>query len=309
MKKIIISIVLLVGIAASAMAQDFLLSEQWFSRLNRNPAATGNSDQVQLFMMQRMQWVGFKDAPMTSLLNAHTFFERISSGIGATFVYDTEGVGTQTLNAKIAYSYQTPVAKNMLLSFGVSGGVLHKSFDPNKLTYNNNDNRPVNLDASNTNFDMDLGIEFSMPVFMAGFSVSHLLANRKDMLNTTTARQFTAYARGNIALPSDFSLAPGLVYNNYSNSLPGFFEINATAFYQKLYWLGLGTRFNDRFEFTTLNAMIGFEWNFLRVGYGYDFSLGNLGQFKKSTHEIMLSFKFGHLGKKKEKQRFVRFME
>ncbi len=308
MKKIILSVILAASIF-TAYGQDFLLSEQWFSRLNRNPAATGNSDQIQLFMMQRMQWVGFKDAPMTSLLNAHAFIESISSGIGATFVYDTEGIGTQTVNAKVAYSYQTPVAENMLLSFGVSGGVLHRSFDPDKLIYNNNESRPANLDASNTNFDMDLGIEFSMPVFMAGFSVSHLLDNRKDMLNTTTARQFTAYARGNIALPSDFSLAPGLVYNNYSSNLPGFFEINATAFYQKLYWLGLGTRFNDRFEFTTLNAMIGFEWRFLRIGYGYDYSLGKLGTFKKSTHEIMLSARLPKCKGKQPEQRFVRFMQ
>ncbi|MDR0874340.1 MAG: PorP/SprF family type IX secretion system membrane protein [Prevotellaceae bacterium] len=309
MKKIILSIALFAGIAVSAAAQDFLLSEQWFSRLNRNPAATGNSDKIQLFYLNRQQWVGFKDAPSTNILNAHAFFESISSGVGLTFYYDTEGVGDQMLNAKAAYSYQLPLAEDMLLSFGVSAGVLNKSFDPEKLTYNDNGNRPLVDEDNSTKLDMDLGVEFSMPMFMAGFSVNHLLDNRDDVKNTTAARQFTGYARGNIALCSDFDLAPGVVYNNYSSNLPGFFEVNATAFYKKLYWLGLGTRFNSGFEFATLNAMVGFEWNFLRIGYGYDLSLDNLGELAKSTHEIMLSVKFGNLDKKKTTQRYVRFME
>jgi len=307
MKKIILSIILLASIA-TVYGQDFLLSEQWFSRLNRNPAAAGNSDQIQLFAMHRQQWVGFQDAPKTTLLNAHAFFESISSGLGLVFYYDQLGVATTNMNAKLAYSYQTPIAENMLLSFGVAGGVLNKSVDPDKWKYNENSTRP-DVPDSKTNLDLDLGVEFSMPVFMAGVSVTHLLDSRDDIINTTAGRQFTGYARGNIALCNDFSLAPALVYNNYSSTLPSFFELNATAFYKKSYWLGVGTRFNDGFDFALLNAIIGFEWNFLRIGYGYDLSLGDLSKVASSTHEIMLSFKFGNLGKKKTTQKFVRFME
>lgn len=309
MKKIILSIILLASIA-TVYGQDFLLSEQWFSRLNRNPAATGNSENIELFAMHRQQWMGFKDAPKTTLLNAHSFFESISSGLGFTFYYDQLGISTKNLNAKLAYSYQLLVAKDMLLAFGVSGGVLNTSVDPDKWVFEHPNLVNINdIPESATNLDMDLGVEFSMPVFMAGFSVSHLLDSRDKMTNVTAGRQFTGYARGNIVLTNDFNLAPGLVYNNYSSSVPGFFELNATAFYKKSYWLGLGTRFNTEFEFTTLNAIVGVEWNMLRVGFGYDLSLGDLSKLSSNTCELMLSFRFGHLGKKKTTQKFVRFME
>jgi type IX secretion system PorP/SprF family membrane protein len=307
MKKILLPILLFVSIF-TASAQDFLLTEQWFSRLHRNPAATGNSADLNLFYMNRQQWVGFKDAPSTNLLNVHTFFERINSGLGLTFYYDTEGVGDKALNVKLAYSYQIKLADEMLLSFGLSAGILNKSFDPSKLTYLDENNKPNIADESKTNFDMDLGVEFSTPVFMAGFSTTHLLDGRAAMLNVKTGRQFTGYARGNIGIGEKFNLAPGLVYNNYSSTAADFFELNVTAFYIKKIWLGVGTRFDSSFKFNTLNAMIGFEWRFLRIGYGYDFSLGKLGTFKKSTHEIMVSAKIPTC-KAKTKQKFVRFMD
>ncbi len=307
MKKIILSLLLFVSL--TTYGQDFLLSEQWFSRINRNPAAIGNNSDINLFYMNRKQWVGFKESPSTNMLNAHAFFEGISSGVGLIYNYDTEGLGDRALNAKLAYSYQTPIAKNMVLAFGVSAGIMNKAFDPDKFDYENNDIRPDIENESKTNFDMDLGVEFSMPVFMAGFAVDHLLNNRKDMLNTTTSRQFTGYVRGNIGLGTKFNLAPALVYNNYTSNAPDFLEFNATLFYDKMFWFGLGTRFDDGFNFMTLDAMIGIEWKMLRIGYGYDYSLGDLGNFKKSSHEIMLSLKIPKCGSKKTQQKFVRFMD
>lgn len=308
MKKIILSGLLFVSIF-TAYGQDFLLSEQWFSRLNRNPAATGNSEHIELFYMNRQQWVGFSDAPSTNLLNVHAFFDKISSGLGLIFFYDTQGLGDKALNAKLAYSYQTMIAKDMLLSFGASAGIMNKSFDPDKFKYTNPDYRPNIVDESKTNLDIDLGVEFSMPVFMAGFAVNHLLDGRKDMLNLTTSRQFTGYARGNIPLAQKFNLAPGIVYNNYTSNAPNFFEFNTTLFYNKMFWFGLGTRFDTNVDFNMLNAIIGVEWKLLRIGYGYDYSLGKLGNFKKSSHEIMLSLKIPHSKPKPAEQRFIRFMD
>jgi len=308
MKKIILSVLLFVSIF-TAYGQDFLLSEQWFSRLNRNPAAVGNSQHIELFAMHRQQWVGFSDSPATTLLNAHAFFDKINSGLGLVFFYDTQGIGDKAINAKLAYSYQTMIAKNMLLSFGASGGVMNKSFDPNKLIYEDDNYRPNIQDESKTNLDIDLGVEFSMPVFLAGFAVNHVLDNRKEMLNVTTSRQFTGYVRGNIPIAEKFNLAPGLVYNNYTANAPNFMEFNATLFYNKMLWFGLGTRFDTDVNFTMLNAIIGIEWNFFRIGYGYDYSLGELGNFKKSSHEVMLSFRFLKSKPKQAEQRFIRFME
>lgn len=290
-------------------SQDFLLSEQWFSRINRNPAATGNSSDINLFYMNRQQWVGFENAPSTNLLNAHAFFEGISSGLGLTFFSTTEGLGDQTIDAKLDYAYHTNIAKNMLLSFGISAGALNKSIDPNKLTQNDGTS-PVADYSSKTSLDMDLGAEFSTPYLLAGASVTHLLDNRDDISNVTTPRQVCGYLRGNITLPDKFDLAPAIVYNNYTNYGQNFYEVNATAFYDKSYWFGLGCRFDDQANFNNLNIILGLEWKMLRIGYGYDYSLGDLGTFKHSTNEIMLSYRIATPSSKGSKAtRFVRFMD
>jgi hypothetical protein len=36
--------------------------------------------------------------------------------------------------------------------------------------------------------------------------------------------------------------------------------------------------------------MAGFEWQWLRVGYCYDLSVGPVWNYTSSTHEVMLSF-------------------
>ena len=290
MRKIILPLLLLISVYT--YSQDFLLSEQWFSRINRNPAATGNSKYINLFYLNRQQWAGFENAPSTNILNAHAYFERISSGLGFTFYYDTQGLGDKALNAKLAYAYHTNIASNILLSFGMSAGVLNKSFDPNLLTLPDN-SIPIVEAISTSNLDMDFGFEFTMPAFLVGASVTHLLQNRDEATNTTASRQVTAYARGNIALNNKFNVAPALVYNNYTNTGLNFFEVNATAFYNKTYWFGVGTRFDSEMAFSTINIIIGLEWKMFRIGYGYDYSLGKLGTFKKSSHEIMLACKLG----------------
>ena len=61
---------------------DVQLSQQMFSRINYNPAATGLSEDIHLYLLARQQWVGFKLAPQTIVFNGHTFVPWTRSGWG-----------------------------------------------------------------------------------------------------------------------------------------------------------------------------------------------------------------------------------
>jgi hypothetical protein len=56
--------------------------------------------------------------------------------------------------------------------------------------------------------------------------------------------------------------------------------------------------------------MIGAQWRMFRIGYSYDLSCGKLADFKRSTHEIMVSVNLNKPGanKDKTKTKYVRFM-
>ena len=59
MKKYYIIALSLLFFCSSLFAQgEFRLSEQLFSRIKQNPSAIGNDKNLQVFNVNRMQWVG-----------------------------------------------------------------------------------------------------------------------------------------------------------------------------------------------------------------------------------------------------------
>ena len=49
--------------------QDLMVSQQIFSRMNINPAGTGNIERFDAFLLGRLQWAGVDNTPRTGLLN------------------------------------------------------------------------------------------------------------------------------------------------------------------------------------------------------------------------------------------------
>ena len=57
--------------------------------------------------------------------------------------------------------------------------------------------------------------------------------------------------------------------------------------------LGVGYRFDD-----SVSALANFRIiEPLRVGYAYDYTISNLGRFNSGSHEIIILFDIGKLGK------------
>lgn len=302
-------------LSISLFAQsDFTLTEQMFSRINQNPAAIGNNPNIQLFTSTRLQWAsrGLEVTPTSALLNAHYYNDKISSGFGLSFVYDELGLANQTIDAKICYAYIIDLNKDMLLSLGLSAGVINKRFDPNRHIARDAGDPTIPTEVtSTTNFDLDFGLEYSWKYLLVGFSMTHL-ANINKVVSTTVApSHINAYLRGNIPLPKQFSLIPAVAYMNVgclnrkddaskigqNIEQDNILNFSLTAMYQGKYWFGIGykggyTGLKDYpFSSDMLAFMIGAEWHWLRIGYCYDMSVGkNLRQYSSNTHEIILSF-------------------
>jgi type IX secretion system PorP/SprF family membrane protein len=300
-RRIIVGMMLLMSITIFAQ-NDVLLTQQWFSRINRNPAATGNSDNLDLFFLTRQQWVGVDNGPQTNLLNVHNYFDDIRSGLGLTMSYDQTGIAYSALNAKLDYAYHVNINENMLLSLGLGAGILEKTFDPTKQILQ--DPQELGMSTfpdqreSQTHPDFDFGFELSTPELLLGASITHLGDLRKNYTTFTAQQNQYLYARGNLALDPDFDLAPSIVYQNTGNI--NIVDLGAMLFYKKMYWVGLDYR-----SPTTMVAMLGVEWTMFRIGYSYDFSMGKLNNLASSTNELMLSLRIS----KGKKNKNVRFME
>lgn len=310
-KRIILGMMLLLSMQMFAQ-NDILLTQQWFSRINRNPASTGNSDNLDLFFLTRQQWYGVEDSPKTNLLNVHNYFDGIRSGLGLSLYYDTDGLADVQMLAKLAYAYHLNINENMLLSLGVAAGVLDKSidFDKHTLADQGEYGQPTfpSGKVGETHPDFDFGFELSTPRFLFGGSITHLGNQRDDLTSFTAAQHHYLYGRGNFVLDENFDLAPSIVYLNTGKV--NMLTLGSMLFYKKMYWFGIDYRPPSpsdwkNYDHSTLTAMLGLEWNFLRVGYSYDLSLGKLNSLASSTHELMLSLRLA----KKTKNNSIRFME
>ena len=295
-KNIIAFVLFIVGTVAYGQS-DILLTQQWFSRINMNPAATGNSDHVDVFLLNRQQWTGFTNAPKTSVLNAHSYFNAIQSGLGFSLTFDKVGVSAQTVNAMFSYAYHIDLSEEMRLSTGLSGGIYNSSWDPKKNIMSEENDNELLVDKSSINSaDFNAGMEMNMYGITFGVSIAHLL-------NTVSytgrpGRGYYAHARYRRAIDKSFDIAPGIMYRNSNSS--HFLDFNVIGYYQKKYWAGFSLRPKN-----TFSMMLGAEYSIYRLGYAYDRSIGKTSSLATNSHEIMLSVRIQKPQKDRKTTRFL----
>ena len=312
MKRYIFSIVALF-LSVSLFAQrDLMLSQQFFSRVNMNPSATGNTDDVDIFLIGRWQWMATENSPKSGVLNITNYFEKVRFGIGFTATYDDLGIASRTLNVKAAYAYHLNLNESILMSFGLSAGILHHYLDPAKHIYLD----PEELNEVTLNFgdklsivkpDADFGFELAMPKFMFGASVMHLLNNEEMVSTSIPGRQFNWYARFLLSPSEKLDIAPALLYyhRNHTNRA----ELNLMMFYKRVVWWGLTYRPDlnglDNFSSNDININVGMEYKKFRIGFAFDYAFGEVSNAASGKSiELMLSYRI-----EKTSNKSARFLE
>ncbi|MDR2125976.1 MAG: PorP/SprF family type IX secretion system membrane protein [Prevotellaceae bacterium] len=286
MKRImLLSIVMCIGGLGHLYSQENpLITQQWYSRINHNPASVGNNDAWDIFMVHRNQWAGFKNAPKTTMLNLHTSIDEFSSGIGLSIAYDMEGPALTSIIGKLLYSYRIKITESSQLSFGLGVDVLNRSLDPNKLTVVEEPDSEKAFDKeSRTSLGADFGLEFMTERLALGVSVTNLARKYANLTSFTNGTQYYAYGFYRFPLSEAVDLSPTAtyVYGNKEHLL----EFGATAFFNDNIWGGLVYRIDN-----AICLLAGFKYNIFRLGYSYDYHTNNARKFG-STHEVVLSIR------------------
>lgn len=272
--------------------QELLMSQQFYSRINKNPAGIGNIEDIDLFALGHFQYAGMEDAPNTVLLNAHTFVDKWNSGFGLSFSYDNLGIARSFTNVKLDYSYGLRFNDDMLLSLGLGFGVLVSTFDIDKYTVDNSAELSedfIPADTKKCSPDMDLGIEFTMKEnLLLGVSVTHLISGE-----TTTfapGQHLYVYGRYLFKINDKWDIAPMLTYVHHKKV--NLLEVNLTGFYNRFVWGGLTWHpdMSSGFKNNPLAITIGAEFKRFRLGYTFDIGIGKIHNIASTSHEVMLSY-------------------
>ncbi|MDR2684143.1 MAG: PorP/SprF family type IX secretion system membrane protein, partial [Prevotellaceae bacterium] len=182
-KKILIGILLCFTFICKVCAQfDGQFSQYMHNLCAINSANCGEQSMMQVTLMQRTQWAGFKGAPIVSMLLADTPFKigQTEHGAGVQFLSDVFGAfNNQQVN--FAYSYKFKIKENKL-SAGINLGFVniicngdtlnkfddiseyHKSYDPAI---------PSNK-TEGVSFDLGFGMQYLAQKWRTGISAVHL---------------------------------------------------------------------------------------------------------------------------------------
>ena len=263
-----------------------------------NPAyALDDADAIHLGGLYRAQWVGSVGGPTTGSFFAHTrLTNRLEGGI--SIVHDQIGDVVKETNAFVDIAYVLPVSSTAKLSFGVKTGMTF--FDTNFNGFVFSDPNPDPAFAENLNrnyFNFGVGTFFFTEKYYIGLSAPNLL--RAKHLDDDSGIVQEAVEE------IHFFLTGGYVFdiNNKLKLKPAFMtkavkgaplsmDLTANVLWNNRVEFGVGYRFDD-----SVSGLVNFKVTpTLRLGYAYDYTLSNLGNFNSGSHEVMILFDISKIG-------------
>ena len=261
-----------------------------------NPAAIGEQELMKMMVAQRLDWIGIKNAPKTTLFTVNTPFKigKTHHAAGIQFINDIFGVfANQQINAQYAYKFKFDYGT---LSIGANIGVLNLICYGDSIKMVESDYHTENDPAipqgtqSGIGFDLSAGIYFSNATWFAGVSILHApSANIKlgDKYDFQINQAMTAVSGYNIKLSNpDFELKPSVLL--YTDFISWQTQISLLLDYKNKFWGGLAYSIQDAISFSFGMEVI----DGLQFGYCFDLPTSSMIRATHGSHELFLSYDF-----------------
>ncbi|MBC7946546.1 MAG: type IX secretion system membrane protein PorP/SprF [Chitinophagaceae bacterium] len=293
-----------------------------------NPALSGIENYVDLKGSHRHQWVGIRDAPVTTYLTLHgpigkkdyrttatsfsmpdenprgkQYWEDYTApephhGIGMQIINDVTGP-MSNFSAYATYAYHLGLSPRTSLSGGFGVGFNRLSLDASKLDYGDVTVDPAVIGSGvlrKNRLDIMAGLYLYSADYFIGLSAQQIVPQKIDFSdgyirpnNGSAVPHIFGTAGYRFLVGYDFNLIPSLMIK-YVQPLPIQVEINAKLQYRDMAWVGASVRYKDGFA-----GMLGLNIsNTFNVGYAYDYTTSKLNNFSKGTHELIVGFIIGN---------------
>lgn len=276
--------------------QDPMYTQYMYNMSVINPAyAIDDLGMLNIGGMYRNQWAGIDGAPETANFFAHTgLSERLE--VGLSIVHDEIGDIIKENNLYADVAYVLPVSETSKLSFGVKAGVTFFDADLTRLTTNApNDPAMQNISEAFPNFGV--GAYWFGEKYYVGLSAPNIFTSKHLENETGLARlgeeNIHYFLTGGYVfdLNPNLKLKPAFMARAVEGA-PLSVDITANVLLYERFEAGVAYRLDQ-----TVSGLVNFRVTpELRIGYAYDYTTGNLGDFNDGTHEIMVLFDLDLLG-------------
>ncbi|MEX1002274.1 MAG: type IX secretion system membrane protein PorP/SprF [Crocinitomicaceae bacterium] len=295
MKQLIGIVFLFLAFCSSGQQLEHYTQYQ-FNQFAFNPAVAGTKSCIDIRTGYRFQWAGIDGAPQTGFLNAHAplrFGKKQRNTFGPT-----HGIGGQIkrdafgpfsfLSLHLAYAIHIPISRNWKLSFGTSFGFKQTAYDAARLSTELLDPAvPENSQSFLTFPDGKFGFWITDKKTYVGLSVHNLFGNTLDEIGPEANAQRHLYftAGKSFLLEKKWSIIPS-VFVLWTKATPVDFHLSALVDMDNKFSFGLGLRRTDAI---TAQVRVKF-FNWISLGYSFDFIISKLAGNMWHTHEITGGF-------------------
>jgi len=295
----------------SKAQQDSQFTQYMYNMSVINPAyATAEEGILKLGGLYRTQWVGLEGAPKTGSFFAHTpINDKIEMGI--SFTNDNIGDVVNENNIFADFAYVLPVGIESKISFGVKAGVT--LFDTNFNGFQLQSGGASTDLAFDENMsrafpNLGIGAFFFTDTYYLGFSAPNMLSTKhlenENGIKATGVQNVHYFLTGGYVFDIDgnVKIKPAFMARGVKGA-PLALDITANVLVNEKLEVGLGYRLDD-----AVSALVNFRITpELRVGYAYDYTTTNLGDYNSGSHEILILFDVDLFGFKSGYDRSPRF--
>lgn len=299
MKKTILFVSFLFFIIKVSAQQDSQYTQYMYNMNVINPAyATGMQSMLDIGTLYRTQWVGAVGAPKTLSVFAHMPVNK-KIEMGFSLISDDIGDGAKKENNfYVDFAYVLQLNESHRLSLGLKAGAtsLQTNFNGFKFESSSPDFAFENVNILKPN--IGIGAYYFNDNYYVGLSAPNLLSSKhieeRSGINNYGSENVHVFFTGGyvFTLSDSFKLKPAFM-SKFVQGAPIAVDISANILYNDKFELGAAYRVGDAIS-TLVNIKVTPS---VRVGYAYDYTISNLGQFNSGTHEIFVLFNLDLLGK------------
>lgn len=317
MLRQILCFLLLATLGTTALqAQDPVFSQFYSTPLALNPAFAGTTYAPRISAIYRNQWPSHADngatAYSTYAASYEQFVPSLNSGFGLMLLSDDAGDLMNMTNFAASYAYRVDVNEDFHMKLGLEAGFRQYSVDWDRLVFLDqlnpitgsvdengipNPTNEIRPDQLNTTvFDVGAGLLAYSSTYYGGISIHHLTTPDEGFVQTNSGlveglpirlslhggAQFII-KEGNKHQPSTF-ISPNILLLKQGDQG----QVNVGAYYS----MGLifaGGWYRHAFGNTDAAiAMVGVQYDVLKIGYSFDFTMSELSAATGGAHEISL---------------------
>ena len=298
MKKIALFFVSICLGATSYSQQLPQITQHMINNYAINPAVSGMYDYYQVKTTIRNQWVGFTDAPRTTILSIYgKKSERV--GLGGLVFNDQTGP-TSRVGGSASYTYSFPLTRSVKMSFALSGGFTQFKITKQGLNILNlNDRILLGGDVVRSAPDATFGFNMYGNKWYLGAAIPQLLSVNLNLMSDDYTRIYNEVSQANLerhfyvlgAYKHSFnpfwSIEPSLLLKSVKAApLQADFGVKTT--YDDRLWFGMDYRNNGE-----MAVLLGYsiKERYL-IGYSYDIPSSDMSVSSSGSHEFMIGIRF-----------------